>query len=323
MSRSLVLDDSEDLVAREPLPLARHPARTYLDSLSPGSRPTMKQSLDAIAALLTGARGDADTLDWSRLRYKHTSALRTALKERYAPATANKMLCALRRVLKEALRLDAIDPVDYSKAVDLGQIKARRTLRGRALSSEEIGRLMATCDGSNPIDVRDGALIAILRGAGLRRAEVAALEVRDFDPKTGALVVRRGKGDKDRTVYLPDGATAFVEAWLVVRGRAPGPLLCPIRRGGRIEVRCSKGAAPRTMCADAVLKILRRRAQQAGLELFSPHDLRRTFCSDLLDAGVDIVTVQKLAGHASPATTAKYDRRGEEAKRRAVQKLGL
>ena len=49
----------------------------------------------------------------------------------------------------------------------------------------------------------------------------------------------------------------------------------------------------------------------------------RTFCSDLLDAGVDIVTVQKLAGHSSPVTTAKYDRRGEETKRRAVQCLKL
>jgi integrase len=316
MSLSLVLDDSEDLVLREPLPLAQHPARTYLDSLSEGSRPTMKQSLDTIASLLTGDRCDLDTLDWSKLRYKHTSALRSALKGRYAPATASKMLCALRRVLKEALRLDAIDPVDYSKAVDLGQIKETRTLRGRALSSEEIGNLMATCgDGQNPIDVRDAALIAILRGAGLRRAEVAALEVRDFDSKTGALAVRRGKGDKDRTVYLPEGAIGYLEKWLALRGRVPGALLCPIRKGGHLEVRST--------CADAVLKILRRRAQQAGLEAFSPHDLRRTFCSDLLDAGVDIVTVQKLAGHASPVTTAKYDRRGEEAKRRAVQKLGF
>ena len=70
-----------------------------------------------------------------------------------------------------------------------------------------------------------------------------------------------------------------------------------------------------------MLKIVQRRAFLAGVESFSPHDVRRTFCSDLLDAGVDIVTVQKLAGHASPVTTAKYDRRGEETKRRAVQHL--
>jgi integrase len=77
------------------------------------------------------------------------------------------------------------------------------------------------------------------------------------------------------------------------------------------------------MTDDGVLKILQRRAQLAGVDSFSPHDFRRTFCSDLLDAGVDIVTVQKLAGHASPVTTAKYDRRGEETKRQAVQHLGF
>ena len=79
----------------------------------------------------------------------------------------------------------------------------------------------------------------------------------------------------------------------------------------------------RPMTADAVLKIVRRRGKQACVDEFSPHDFRRTFCSDLLDAGTDIVTVQKLAGHASPVTTAKYDRRGEEVKRLAVERLSI
>ncbi len=61
----------------------------------------------------------------------------------------------------------------------------------------------------------------------------------------------------------------------------------------------------------------------ARVERFSPHDFRRTFCSDLLDAGVDIVTVQKLAEQASPATTGKYDQRGEETKRKAMEKLDI
>ena len=89
---------------------------------------------------------------------------------------------------------------------------------------------------------------------------------------------------------------ALVEQWLKLRGEAPGPLLFPIRKGGEIQFR--------RMTDDGVLKILQRRAFLAGVDSFSPHDFRRTFCSDLLDAGVDIVTVQKLAGHASPVTTA-------------------
>jgi len=68
---------------------------------------------------------------------------------------------------------------------------------------------------------------------------------------------------------------------------------------------------------------LLKRAKQAGIAQAAPHDLRRTFISNLLDTNADLLTVQKLVGHADPATTAKYDRRGEAVKRQAVSKLNL
>jgi integrase len=75
------------------------------------------------------------------------------------------------------------------------------------------------------------------------------------------------------------------------------------------------------MTPEAIYQMLRKRGAAAGVEVFSPHDLRRTFVSDLLDAGEDIVTVQKMAGHANVSTTARYDRRGNAAKRRAAARL--
>ena len=142
-----------------------------------------------------------------------------------------------------------------------------------------------------------------------------ALELQDFDPHTGALQVRHGKGGKIRRVYLPEGALAAVKAWLQVRGEQPGALICPVRRGGHIEIRA--------MTDQAVMTMLQRRAKKALIDTFSPHDFRRTFITNLLEAKVDVLTISRLAGHSDPATTQKYDLRGEEAKRQAVQLLHI
>jgi integrase len=226
------------------------------------------------------------------------------------------MLSALRRVLKEALRLELMDARDFARAVDIANIKATKELRGRCLTEQEINALMQACfDDPTPIGYRDAALIAILRGAGLRRGEVVNLLLSDFDINNRGLKVKDGKGGKDRTVYLPDAAVAVVEDWLDIRGKEAGALLCHINKSGAVTLR--------QLTPQAVLFILEKRGTEAGVENFSAHDFRRTFISNLLDAGTDIVTVQRLAGHSSPELTARYDRRGEEIKQRAVEAIAI
>jgi len=100
-----------------------------------------------------------------------------------------------------------------------------------------------------------------------------------------------------------------------VRGSRPGALFCPVNKAGKVNVR--------RVTSQAIYNALAKRAQQAGVAELSPHDFRRTFVSDLLDAGADIATVQRMAGHANIQTTARYDRRGEKAKQAAAELLDV
>lgn len=248
------------------------------------------------------------------MRYQHVAAIRQALIGRYSPATANKMLSALRGVLREAWRLGHLSADEYQRAADVPGIKAETLPRGRALGGGELRALFDGCAAATSVGgERDAALLVILYGAGLRRSESVNLTLDNYDPETGALIVRSGKGRKDRICYATNGSRDALNAWLAVRGKAPGPLLCPVNKGGRVTVR--------KMTDQSVLYVLRRRGERAGLAAFSPHDLRRSFISDLLDAGADISTVQRLAGHAHVTTTTRYDRRGETTKRKAAELL--
>jgi len=234
--------------------------------------------------------------------------------EKYKPAMANKVLAALRGVLKECWRLGYMTAEDYRRAADIPTIKSLTLPRGRALSSGEITALMAACGrDSSSAGIRDAALIGVLYGAGLRRSEAVGLDISDYSIETGELTVRGGKGRKDRLGYATNGSAEALADWLGVRGSVPGPLFCNVNKGGRITIH--------RLTDQAVLHILRKRAEEAGVASFSPHDLRRSFISDLLDAGVDIATTQKLAGHSNVQTTARYDRRGEAAKRKAAELL--
>jgi site-specific recombinase XerD len=290
------------------IPADQDPATVYLAGLSSdNSRRAMAGALARISEL-------THSMPWHLLRYQHTQAIRAQLAERVAPAYANLMISALRGVLRECWRLGLMPSDDFQHAVDIHAIKSSTLPAGRGLSSGEVSALMRTCGADTSIaGRRDAAMLAVLYGGGLRRSEVTALNLEDYNAEAGELTIRSGKGRKDRTAYTTNGATFALQDWISARGNVPGPMFYRIRKGARVVAE--------RLTDQAVYLILERRRLEAGVAVCSPHDLRRSFVSDLLDNGADISTVQQLAGHSNIATTQRYDRRGEGTKRKAAQLL--
>lgn len=298
--------------------IGRDPVALYFDQLDGSSPETARRSLRRLAKLL--GYGDPDRVPWESLRQADVAALRnrlqastTVMGKQISPATANIALATLRGVLRAAADLGYMSDAEFRACMRVRFIGGEQLLAGRAARPAEIAALLDACErDSSPAGVRDAGIIAVLHGTGIRRAELAALEVEDYRSESGELEVRRGKGRRQRVVYPDPGARDALADWLELRGAEPGPLFRPINKGGRIGAGGISG--PR------VYKILAKRVEQARLaERLTPHDLRRTLITTLFREKVPAPAIQALAGHAHAVTTMRYDRGGEEAKREAMR----
>ena len=316
MNTTQTLIKPESLAIAQVRPLDQNPAAVYLSGLTKEGRRVQKDALDNIAAILTnGAINDCFAIPWDKVKYQHAEAVKAIIQERFNLASANRMLSALRGVIKKAWRLEQITAEQYYRVVSVENIKGETLPAGRGLTSGEKAALMDNCGADpTPAGIRDAAIIALMAVGGLRRAEVVGLDLSDYNQATGQLKVL-GKRNKERTAYLANGALDAMNDWLIIRGSEPGALFVAINRGSRIM--------NNRMSAPAFYAMLKKRQGQAGVKAFSPHDLRRTFISDLLDAGVDIAIVAKMAGHKNINTTARYDKRPEQAKQKAAGMLHI
>ena len=303
-----------DLILYSPLPADQHPAAVYIAKLggikSTGGR-SQEQALRVIANIF---KTDTLSLDWSSLRYQHTAMIRSQIAQAYSPATANKILSALRQTLKQAWLLGQMTAEEYHRAVELEPITGETIPAGRELSQDEIKSLLDSCkqDTNHTAGARDAAMIALMYIALLRREEVVNLTLDNYNPETGKLTLI-GKRNKQRTDYITNGAKEALHAWLAIRGTTPGPMFVAVNKSGKLGTE--------KMTPQAVYNMTVKRG--AGLQHFSPHDFRRTGISDLLDTGVDIALVAKMAGQKNVQTTARYDRRPEEAKKHAAELLNI
>ncbi|WP_348749599.1 site-specific integrase [Pseudomonas rhodesiae] len=299
----------------------RNPLTLYLTRLAPSSQLTMRYVLQDAADRLGFVDINLEEIDWHLLQPEHVIALVAALREDgYAPNTSSLYVNAVRGVMNEAWRMSLITQEHLFKMRTVKASAGTRLGQGRNLRRTLIREMMEACAADpRPQGLRDAAVIGILYGSGMRKSESVNLDLAQVDFAERSLRVI-GKGNKELVKYAPDWAFAKLQAWLAFRreqlkeGEEDDSFLFNrIRRGSHItRERITK---------HAIYYIARQRGEQVGVKIM-PHDFRRSFITRVIEEH-DLSIAQKLAHHTNIQTTASYDVRDDNERRRAVDRFDL
>lgn len=276
--------------------------------------PDLEQSKSAVLNSLTSPSSQRsynhairEFIDWycsePRLAFNKTvvTRYRISLEQRhYAPSTINLRLAAVRRLAYEASDCGLLSP---DLAAGIRRVKGARRLGvriGNWLTAEEGRRMIGSFGSSALKQRRSRAMIAVLIGCGLRRAEAAALKFEDVQLREEHWVIAdlNGKGGHIRTVPMPNWVKTAIDEWAIVAGINSGPLFRAINKAGRVW---GNGFTPKV-----IWSIVKEGAANCGLVGLAPHDLRRTCARLCHQAGGELEQIQFLLGHVSIETTERY-----------------
>jgi len=276
--------------------------------------PDLEQSKNAVLNSLAAASSQesyAHAIDefigWycsePRLAFNRSVVLRYRFfleQKNLAPSTINVRLAAVRRLAFEAADTGLLSP---ELAAGIGRVKGAERLGvriGNWLTVEQSRALLAESGGDGLRGKRDRAILALLIGCGLRRAELTGLGLEDFQIREEHWVIADliGKGKHIRTVPVPVWTKRAVDEWTDAAKISAGALFRRVGRLGRIW---GTGLTPK-----AIWHIVKAAAKRADIKNLAPHDLRRT-CARLCHlAGGELEQIQFLLGHASVQTTEHY-----------------
>jgi site-specific recombinase XerD len=226
---------------------------------------------------------------------------RIALEQRsYAPSTINLRLAAVRRLAYEASDCGLLSP---DLAAGIRRVKGAKRLGvriGNWLTIEQGKKLLAVHSGTQLKDLRNHAVIAMLLGCGLRRAELVAIKIEDFELREDHWVLADliGKGRHMRTIPVPSWVKSVVDGWIDAAKLQDGMLFRAISKTGKVQ---SHG-----FTAKVIWSIVREAAVSCGIGIIASHDLRRTCARLCHQAGGELEQIQFLLGHVSIQTTERY-----------------
>ena len=288
----------------------------YLLSLpSAESRKTMFANLKTAVSQLGMI---IESFDWRVLREPLVTGIVAKMSAAsYSPYTIGTALAALKGVAKRLWMNGDLTTREYEMIRGVRCPRGSRLQKGRALKPSELHVLFKSAKEEDSLRAhRDAAIMGLMSECGLRRAEISGLKYEwiCMDPENPSLNII-GKGNKERICMIPDGALALLTLWLEDRGDRPGPCFLRINKYGEVV---QEGLTPQR-----IYSITQDWAKKLGMEKWTPHDLRRTYASSLLDLGVDINTVREMMGHTNIQTTQRYDRRSRRRMREAADRLKL
>jgi integrase len=271
------------------------------------SKNSVLQSLGSTASKRTYGAAIEDFITWycsePRLAFGRTVVLRYRFElesRRLAPATINLRLAAVRRLAYEASDNGLLNP---DLAAGIRRVKGAKRLGmriGNWLTAGQ-GRKLLEVPGSGSIrDKRDHAMLSLLLGCGLRRAELTGLTVGHLQQRDEhwAIINLFGKGGHIRTVPVPDWVKTVLDEWLTAAHIEEGVVFRRISRTGTVW-------GPK-ISEKLVWWVVRERAKAAGIDKLAPHDLRRTCARLCHAAGGELEQIQFLLGHRSVETTERY-----------------
>ncbi len=281
------------------------PYTLYISRLSPNSRRSISSQLNSLGKLMGWDEAER-AQRFAQLDYQQAMVLRQQMQGAgWSARSINRAMIAIRGIVKVAVLTGHVTQQTLAQLEAIQQIKHGEH-QGTALSTKQVEQLFYQLRADlSPIGYRNLLVFALLLGTGLRRSELVALTLKDYDKSNKTLLVRHGKGNKSRVVYLPEWSLEYLQAWLKIRGNGEGYLLCSVYSSGKVK-------PTEAMNASTVYRLIRQKLEAVGVANVSPHDLRRTFITRLLSQNVDINTVRQMAGHASISTTTIYDKRDHE-----------
>lgn len=287
-----------------------NPVKVYLNSLATSGRKSAISQLNETKKALEW-NGTVDSSPFHLLTYAQLESLKQHFSEQGKSArTINHALQILKSVADTAFKLDVIDHKAMMRIKSVPSIKGKVIEKGKALTHAQANLLLSSLSKlTSKVGVRNYAAISIMLATGLRRSELCSLHLNNYCPESHSIVIEKGKGSKGRQQFLPDWAESVLNRWLRLRGNKKGPLF----------TKQGKGIQPLT--SDALYLIVTKKTKTILGQVFTPHDLRRTFITRLLNLNVDLLTVSKMAGHANVTTTQLYDKRGIETQRQAALAL--